>query len=85
MVRIIYILGIMHAYKCPDSSASAPDARTALHFPYAPALYACLAFRTLTRDPCRPDVNLATRLRAGTARAPSRFPRASHVQHPIYL
>jgi hypothetical protein len=57
MVRIIYILGIMHAYKCPDGSASVrtsdrhprPDARTALHFPYAPALYACLAFRTLTR------------------------------------
>jgi hypothetical protein len=74
MVKIIYILGIMHAYKCLDDSASArtrTDTRVrtpcaALHFPYAPALHACLAFRAHVG----PKPSGRYPRRAGTARAP---------------
>jgi hypothetical protein len=38
-----------------------------------------------TRGSRRPDIAHTTRLRAETARAPSRFLRASYVQHSIYF
>jgi hypothetical protein len=75
MVKIIYILGIMHAYKCLDDSASVwtwtdthvQTPRVALHFPCTPALHACLAFQAVQTLPAP----------CGDRSRPSHFPRAS--------